>query len=69
MTATVENLEKQNQELSKTEQASNDALKDANSERKQLEQKVQQLLNNLIHIKSLIILIFRGCGILSGIIE
>jgi prefoldin subunit 5 len=40
LTAKVENLEKQNQELSKTEQASNDALKDTNSERKQLEQKV-----------------------------
>lgn len=69
MTAKIENLEKRNQEWSKTEQAFNDALKDANSERKQLEQKVQQLLNNLIHINSLLILIFRVCGILSGIIE
>lgn len=69
LTDKIENLEKRNQEWSKTEQAFNDALKDANSERKQLEQKVQQLLNNLIHINSLLILIFRVCGILSGIIE
>lgn len=43
MTSKIENLEKQNQEWIKTGQASNDAFKDANSERKQLEQKVQQL--------------------------
>lgn len=43
LTAKIENLEKQNQEWIKTGQASNDAFKDANSERKQLEQKVQQL--------------------------